>query len=484
MSRKERDIGCREETAERKRKDMELKGKNVLVAGSGVSGVAAAELLKKTGAVVVLLDGNQKLDVETLREEHPVFADAKIFLGDLPDEAAGQIDLAVLSPGVPVDLPMVKELKKRRIPVWGEIELAYQNAKGRIAAITGTNGKTTTTALTGELLAGHFPDVKVVGNIGIPYTSVAAETTEETVTVAEISSFQLETIHTFHPAVTAILNITPDHLDRHHTMECYIEVKESITKNQEPSDVCILNYEDETLRAFGETLKTRVLFFSGKRELAHGLYVKDGVIWYAPGEEACPSGEDGRADAPVRVLATDELLLPGEHNYENVMAAVGIALCFGVPMERISETLRRFRAVEHRIEFVAEKNGVHYYNDSKGTNPDAAIKAVRAMNRPTILIGGGYDKKSDYDKWIDSFDGKVKKLVLIGQTREKIASCARAHGFEEIVLCDTLEEAVGVCAAGASEGDAVLLSPACASWGMFRDYEERGRMFKEFVNAL
>lgn len=463
---------------------MELKGKNVLVAGSGVSGVAAAELLKKTGAVVVLLDGNQKLDVETLRKEHPVFADAKIFLGDLPDEAAGQIDLAVLSPGVPVDLPMVNELKKRRIPVWGEIELAYQNAKGRIAAITGTNGKTTTTALTGELLAGFFPDVKVVGNIGIPYTSVAAETTEETVTVAEISSFQLETIHTFHPAVTAILNITPDHMDRHHTMECYIEVKENITKNQGPSDVCILNYEDEMLRAFGETLKTRVLFFSGKRELAHGLYVKDGVIWYAPGEEACPSGEYSGADAPVRVLATDELLLPGEHNYENVMAAVGIALCFGVPMERISETLRRFRAVEHRIEFVAEKNGVHYYNDSKGTNPDAAIKAVRAMNRPTILIGGGYDKKSDYDDWIESFDGKVKKLVLIGQTREKIASCARAHGFEEIVLCDTLEEAVGVCAAGASEGDAVLLSPACASWGMFRNYEERGRMFKEYVNAL
>ena len=476
---------------------MDIKGKRVLVIGSGVSGVAAAELLKKLCAVVVLLDGNQELDVEACKEKYPVFADAAIYLGDLPDGERGRIDLVVPSPGVPAELPLVQEFMERGIPVWGEIELAYRAAKGRIAAITGTNGKTTTTALTGEILGDYFSDVKVVGNIGIPYTSVAADTTEETVTVAEISSFQLETIHSFHPVISAILNITPDHLNRHHTMECYIAAKESITKNQGPSDLCVLNYEDGVLRAFGEGLKTRVLFFSSKRELSHGLYVKDGVIWYAPGgtgDEALRGKErsaevegepSGAADrAPVRIVATEELTLLGEHNYENVMAATGIALGFGVPTEKIRETLKRFQAVEHRIEYVTEKRGVRYYNDSKGTNPDAAIKAVQAMNRPTLLIGGGYDKESDYDEWIESFQGKIKKLVLIGQTREKIAKCAQAHGFTQVVLCDTLEEAVGICAAEAKEGDAVLLSPACASWGMFRNYEERGRMFKEYVNAL
>ena len=198
--------------------------------------------------------------------------------------------------------------------------------------------------------------------------------------------------------------------------------------------------------------------------------------------EGEPSGAADRA--PVRIVATEELTLLGEHNYENVMAATGIALGFGVPTEKIRETLKRFQAVEHRIEYVTEKRGVRYYNDSKGTNPDAAIKAVQAMNRPTLLIGGGYDKESDYDEWIESFQGKIKKLVLIGQTREKIAKCAQAHGFTQVVLCDTLEEAVGICAAEAKEGDAVLLSPACACWGMFRNYEERGRMFKEYVNAL
>lgn len=451
---------------------LDLTGKKVLVVGSGISGVAAAELLKKKGNEVILFDGNKELDVEALQKKAPVFADTEIILGELSDADLERVDLAVLSPGVPTDIPMVEAMREKNIPIWGEIELAYYFAKGPVAAITGTNGKTTTTALTGEIMANYFKDVKVVGNIGIPYTSVAADTTEETVTVAEISSFQLETIHEFHPKVSAILNITPDHLNRHHTMECYIQTKESITKNQQPDEVCVLNYEDTVLRSFGAKAGCRALFFSSARRLDTGLYLEGESICYA---------KNGKAE---KVIDVNELNILGLHNYENVMAATGIALCMGVPMEKIRETLKVFQAVEHRIEYVTEINGVRYYNDSKGTNPDAAIKGIQAMNRPTYLIGGGYDKQSEYDEWIESFDGKVKKLVLIGQTREKIAECAKAHSFLDVVLCDSLEEAIDVCYQNAKSGEAVLLSPACASWGMFKNYEERGRIFKEYVRSL
>lgn len=451
---------------------MDLKGKRVLVVGSGVSGVAAAGLLRKKGIETVLFDGNKDLDIEALKKKAPVFSDMEILLGELSEQDMERMDLVVLSPGVPTDIPMVNALREKQIPIWGEIELAYYFGKGRIVAITGTNGKTTTTALTGEILANYYKDVRVVGNIGIPYTSVAADTTEESVIVAEISSFQLETTHAFNPKVSAILNITPDHLNRHHTMECYIETKESITKNQGKDNTCVLNYEDEVLRSFGEQVQTEVLFFSSKRKLEKGLYLEGEEIFYADGRDT------------VKVIHVDELNILGTHNYENVMAATGMALKMGVPMDKIVEVLKRFQAVEHRIEYVTEKRGVKFYNDSKGTNPDAAIKGICAMNRPTLLIGGGYDKASEYDEWIESFGGKVKKLVLIGQTREKIAECAKAHGFFEIVLCDSLQEAIDVCYQNAVEGDAVLLSPACASWGMFQNYEERGRIFKEYVRAL
>lgn len=451
---------------------MDLTGKKVLVVGSGVSGVAAAELLKKKQAVPVLFDGNRKLDICALKEKSPVFSDMEIILGDLEEKDMERMDLVVLSPGVPTDLPMVNALREKQIPIWGEIELAYHFSKGRIVAITGTNGKTTTTALTGEILANYYQDVKVVGNIGIPYTSVAAETKDDTVIVAEISSFQLETTHEFRPQVSAILNITPDHLNRHHTMECYVETKESITKKQDTSETCVLNYEDDILRKFGEHIHTNVLFFSSRRKLKKGLYLDGEEIFYADGMKT------------EKVIHVDELNILGIHNYENVMAATGMALRIGVPMDKIVEALKRFQAVEHRIEYVTEKRGVRFYNDSKGTNPDAAIKGICAMNRPTYLIGGGYDKESAYDEWIESFGGKVKKLVLIGQTKEKIAECAKKHGFMDVALCDTLEEAIDICYANAVSGDAVLLSPACASWGMFANYEERGRIFKEYVRGL
>ncbi len=451
---------------------MNLAEKNVLVVGTGISGIAACELLLKKEIQVTLFDGNKDLDLEKVYEKSEKLRNIPVILGEMSDEQLESFDIAVLSPGVPTDLPMVNKMREKNIAIWGEIELAYAFAKGRLAAITGTNGKTTTTALTGAIMENYYKDVKVVGNIGIPYTSVAADTTEETVTVAEISSFQLETIHAFRPEVSAILNITPDHLNRHHTMECYIRTKEDITRNQIPDDTCVLNYEDEVLRAFGESLSTKVVYFSSKRRLDNGFYLEDGNIYQA---------KDGKSSLVIHV---NELNLLGNHNYENVMAACAITTAFGVPMEKIVEVLKTFTAVEHRIEYVCEKRGVKFYNDSKGTNPDAAIQGIRAMNRPTWLIGGGYDKQSEYDEWIEAFDGKVRGLVLIGQTKEKIAECAKRHGFTDVVLCETFEEAIHYCYDHAVSGEAVLLSPACASWGMFPNYEERGRIFKDIVRGL
>lgn len=451
---------------------MNLAEKNVLVVGTGISGIAACELLLKKEIQVTLFDGNKDLDLEKVYEKSEKLRNIPVILGEMSDEQLESFDIAVLSPGVPTDLPMVNKMREKNIAIWGEIELAYAFAKGRLAAITGTNGKTTTTALTGAIMENYYKDVKVVGNIGIPYTSVAADTTEETVTVAEISSFQLETIHAFRPEVSAILNITPDHLNRHHTMECYIRTKEDITRNQIPDDTCVLNYEDEVLRAFGESLSTKVVYFSSKRRLDNGFYLEDGNIYQA---------KDGKSSLVIHV---HELNLLGNHNYENVMAACAITTAFGVPMEKIVEVLKTFTAVEHRIEYVCEKRGVKFYNDSKGTNPDAAIQGIRAMNRPTWLIGGGYDKQSEYDEWIEAFDGKVRGLVLIGQTKEKIAECAKRHGFTDVVLCETFEEAIHYCYDHAVSGEAVLLSPACASWGMFPNYEERGRIFKDIVRGL
>lgn len=457
-------------------KKMVVKGKKVLVFGTGKSGIGAAVLLRRQGAEVILYDGNSALDPLKIREKLGEYAETEILLGDLPDGVLDTLDLVVLSPGVPTDLPVVCRMRERKIPIWGEVELAYQSGKGKVLAITGTNGKTTTTSLLGKIMKDYCKDVKVVGNIGTPYTSVALETTPDTVTVAEISSFQLETIEEFHPQVSAITNITEDHLNRHHTMEEYIRVKERITENQTMEDLCVLNYEDEVLRAFGEKLekekKVRVVFFSGNRELENGIYWKDGRIWRSAG---------GKKEMVVR---TDELRILGIHNFENVMTAVAMAEDAGVPMESIRKSICAFQGVEHRIEYVCEKDGVVYYNDSKGTNPDAAIKGIQAMNRPTLLIGGGYDKESTYESWIRAFDGKVRYLVLIGATRDKIAETARKEGFTSILMAENLEEAVKICRSKAHPGDAVLLSPACASWDQFESYEQRGDKFKEYVRAL
>lgn len=445
--------------------------KKVLVFGSGISGIGATRLLEAVGKQVVLYDGNTSLDPEKMKAQIGENTKAEIVLGELSDEVIESLEMVVMSPGVPTDLPIVNKMREMGLLISGEIELAYTYGKGDVLAITGTNGKTTTTALLGEIMRNHQDSVFVVGNIGNPYTTEALNMNEKSVAVAEVSSFQLETIHDFRPRVSAILNITPDHLNRHHTMEAYIAAKEDVTKNQTEEDTCVLNYEDEVTREFGKKVKAKVLYFSSQRKLEKGIYLDKGNIVYKDEEE-------------VILCHVDELQLLGTHNYENVMAASAMAAAYGVPFETIRKTIKEFAGVAHRIEFVCEKNGVAYYNDSKGTNPDAAIKGIQAMNRKTYLIGGGYDKDSEYEEWIEAFDGKVNKLVLLGQTREKIAEAARKVGFEDIILVDSLEEAVKVCAELAKEGEAVLLSPACASWGMFKNYEERGDKFKEYVKAL
>ena len=451
---------------------MKLSGKKTLVFGAGISGIGAAELLLGVPTQVILYDGNKDLKEEDIRAKLPESEYLSVILGELSDEVISGLDLVILSPGVPTDLPVVNRLRDAGLKIWGEVELAWACGRGDVLAITGTNGKTTTTSLLGEIMRAWKDEVYVVGNIGTPYTGAAMQMSDQAVTVAEISSFQLETIETFAPKVASILNITPDHLNRHHTMEEYIRVKELITSNQNQEDTCILNYEDEVLKEFGKGLHNQVIYFSSLHKLEKG--------WYLDGENICYS--DGEKETVL--CRTRELNIPGRHNYENVMAAAGMALAYGVPMDVIRSAVKSFKAVEHRIEFVTEKRGVVYYNDSKGTNPDAAIKGIQAMDRPTLLIGGGYDKESSYDEWIQSFDGKVKYLVLIGQTKEKIADAARACGFEDIVFAETLEEAVQFCADHAVSGDAVLLSPACASWGMFPNYEVRGKRFKELVNQL
>ena len=448
--------------------------KSVLVAGTGISGIGAASLLRQVGRNVILYDENDKLDAESVYQKMGSREGVSVAVGELRPETLEQAEYCVLSPGIPVDSPLVLKLRERGIPVWSEIELAFHYSRGRLAGITGTNGKTTTTALVGEIVKNWLgaEHTFVVGNIGIPYTGAALKTREDCVTVAEISSFQLETTLKFHPQVSAILNITPDHLDRHHTMECYEQVKESITKNQTPEDTCVLNFEDERLRRFGQTLRTKVIWFSSRQELERGLFLKDDTIF-------CRRGNG------TEILGrTDEFHLVGVCNYENIMAAAGIAMGLGAPFEVIRRTAKEFRAVEHRIEYTAEKNGVRYYNDSKGTNVDAAVQGVRAMTARTVLIGGGYDKGVEFDDWILSFDGKIKKLLLMGQTREKIAACAKKHGFYDYEFVDSMEEAVKRAAELAEPGEAVLLSPACASWGMFDNYEQRGRIFKELVHKL
>lgn len=443
-----------------------------LIVGAGRSGICSAKMLLGLGKEFVIYDGNKELDIKAVKEKIGTDKSIGFILGDVNEGDFDGIDICVASPGVSLETPVMKEVARAGIPVWSEIELAYRYDKGQVIGITGTNGKTTTTSLVYEIVKAYNEKTLLVGNIEIPYTGLALTSSEDSFTVAEISSFQLETMLTFKPKVSAILNITPDHLDRHKTMENYANIKKSIASNQDENDFCVLNYDDAVLRAFGKTLGCKVVYFSGTSELRDGLYYKDGAIYIA---------EKGNSEL---YLNTVDVNLVGLHNFENIMAAVAMTRSFGVPDDIIKQVTKKFVAVEHRIEFVATKKGVKYYNDSKGTNTDAAIKAIDAMPGATVLIAGGYDKDGEYSEWVSRFPGKVRKLVLIGQTREKIAAACDEIGFKAYCFAEDLEQAVKICSETAQSGDYCLLSPACASWGMFKNYQQRGDMFKQYVMEM
>lgn len=449
--------------------------KKVLVAGCGKSGICASALLARNGEKVILFDENKDIDVQKIYNK---FADVpnreniEVVTGELTDDIIGQCEIMVISPGIPVDKPFVLKIKEAGLEVWSEIELAYRYEKGRVLAITGTNGKTTTTTLVGEIMKAHNPETYVVGNIGIPYTEMADKTTEKSVTVAEISSFQLETIVDFAPRISAILNVTPDHLNRHYTFENYAKCKQDIAKNQDGDNFAVLNYDDPETVKLADKIGAKVIYFSRLEKLSEGVYVdRDDILVNFEGKV-------------TKVLSLKDIKLLGTHNVENVLAAVAMTYFFGVPVETIERVCREFKGVEHRIEYVRTVNGVAYYNDSKGTNPDAAVKGIKAMTTTTLLIGGGYDKGVAFDEWIDAFDAKVRYLVLMGKTADAIELCAKQHGFYSVIRVDTLEEAVEFCYRNAKPGDAVLLSPACASWDMFDSYEQRGNLFKQYVRNL
>ncbi len=444
---------------------MKIQGKTIVI-GGGKSGISSAKLLSRQGLPFAIYDGNADYK---LPEE---LEGTQCFLGEMTEEEMEEFDTVVVSPGVPLEMPLVKSFIDKGKYVIGEIELAYQFAKGKIVGITGTNGKTTTTTLVGEIMKSHYDEVFVVGNIGIPFTDTADQTSENSVTVIELSSFQLETIDSFHADVSAILNLTPDHLNRHLTMERYAECKFKITNGQTKEEICVLNAENEYTRKFAESCPATTVMFSSERKLKNGLYLKDKEIMLV------------RAGYEMPLMNVYDMNLVGKCNAENVMAAIAMGIQMHIPLAKIITTIKNFKAVEHRIEYVATKRGIRFYNDSKGTNPDAAIQGIRAMDTKTCLIGGGYDKEIPFDDWIKAFDGKVKKLVLIGQTAKIIAQTAEKYDFHDYVFADSLEEAIDICYETAEEGEAVLLSPACASWGMFPNYEVRGDIFKDYVRKL
>ena len=451
--------------------------KKILVAGAGISGIDSAKLIARNGGGVILFDENKKgaLTEESVRDrigEEYRDKNIQIVLGEYTDKLADDTYMMVISPGISLEADFAVRYANSGKRIISEIELAWLYEKGTVAAITGTNGKTTTTTLVGEIIKACNPESYVVGNIGMPYTGICDRTTEESDTVAEISSFQLETIETFKPHVSAVLNLTPDHLDRHHTFENYIDAKLRINENQTEYDFCVLNHDDAEIVKRADRIKGHAVYFSATHKVPGGCYLEGGKVILEDNTER------------YEVMDREDFKPLGDHNTENLLAAVAISYYMGADVKTIAKVCGEFKGVPHRIEYVRTFDDVEYYNDSKGTNPDAAIKGIRAMKRPTVLIGGGYDKQIPFDDWIESFDGKVKKLLLIGQTAQIIKDCAFKHGFTEVELLDDLETALNRAREIAKPGDAVLLSPACASWGMFKNYEQRGDMFRDIVNGF
>jgi UDP-N-acetylmuramoylalanine--D-glutamate ligase len=447
---------------------MEVKGKRVLVVGLGKSGAASALFLQKHGARVAVSDAKSP---DQLRNEIPVLLDHGISVetGQHGERTFRDQDLIVVSPGVPYDVPQLVQARSLGIPVIGEVELASRYLKGKIVAITGSNGKTTTTTLAGAILAAGSHKALVGGNIGTPAITFVESATADSWVVLEISSFQLETIESFHPRIAVVLNVTPDHLDRHYTFENYVAAKARIFKNQTAEDSAVLNADSQACGEMASKAKAAVDWFSRLREVDHGAFTRAGrILWRDGGKE-------------VEIMQVSEISLKGTHNLENVLAGVCVGMLAAVAPEQIRQAVSEFRAVEHRLEFVATVRGVDYYNDSKATNVDATMKALESFPGRIHLILGGKDKGSDYSELNALLTERVKRVYIIGAAAAKIESQVRGS---DIVSAGTLEAAVKRASESAVAGDVVLLAPACASFDQFDSYEHRGRVFKELVRQL
>ena len=448
-------------------------GKRVLVVGMARSGVAAAKLLHKAGAKVVI---NDSKTAEQLGDALAPLAGLAIecMLGCPAGECLTGIDAMVISPGIPDTAPFVVKAKEMGVYITGELEMAHQLSSGEMVAITGTNGKTTTVSLLGEIFRNAGRTTHVVGNIGYPYSAAGYDSEDGDMFVCEVSSFQMETAETFHPRCAAFTNLTEDHLNRHGTMENYALTKMRMFAQMTETDVAVFNADDPALEPYIGMVKAQVLTFSRKAEVESGAFVRGGVLvtrWQGTEREICPA---------------KDIFIPGPHNLENALCAACMATACGVSAEVIAHTLRTFRGVEHRIEFVRELDGVRYINDSKGTNVDSTIKAVQTMDRPTAIILGGYDKHSDFTPMVKEMLASpfIREAVLIGVTADQIQRQCLENGFTHLHRAETLKAAIDRCRALAEEGWNVLLSPACASFDMFPDYEARGRIFKELVHEL
>lgn len=452
---------------------MELTNKKILLVGMARSGIAAAELLRKHGAIPMLNDRKKEdafgSDLDGLKAIGCEFR-----LGEDPVALLDEADALVISPGIPLQAPVVTAATEKGMPVMGELELAYSLLPGEMVAISGTNGKTTTTTLVGKIFENAGRVTHVAGNIGYPLSAVAMECRKEDISVVEVSSFQLETIHTFHPRVAALLNITEDHLNRHGTMQEYIRLKKRLFENQTAEDVAVLNMDDAELMKMVPDFKGQVAFFSRTQKVENGAFVEDGkIVWQWKGAR--------------RVICdADQILIPGPHNLENALAATAMTCAMGIPAPVIRHTLLSFTGVEHRIEKVRVFQGVTYINDSKGTNVDSTIKAVQSMKAPTVILLGGYDKHTDFMPLCREMVASdyIDQAVVLGETSRQIREQLEEAGFTKITKAYSMEDAVNKARSLAVSGGNVLLSPACASFDMFRDYEQRGEIFKQIVNNL
>lgn len=449
---------------------MDIKNKNILIIGLGISGVSTAMAIDKLGANIFISDSKNKEDlIEYINELNDI--EVKYLLENENIDLEN-LDLAIKSPGVPFDIELIEKLNEKDIEVITDIELSYRLCENDFITITGTNGKTTTTALTGEIFKNAKRPHHIAGNIGVGVLWKTVNSNEEDIFIVEASSFQLENTVSFKPKISLITNITPDHLNWHKTFENYIASKKKIFKNQDNNDYTILNYDDKLLRNVENETNGNVIFFSSTEVLDQGI---------------CIENEDiviNTLDKKIKVISKDELRMPGKHNLENALASIAIAFAMDIDLNIVRETLKEFEGVEHRLEFVEELKGVKFYNDSKGTNPDASIKAINAIDKPIILIAGGMDKGGGFEEFIDSFDDKVKALVLLGETSEKLKQTALDKGFIKTYMVENIDDAVKKSFEISESGDNILLSPACASWDMFKSYEERGDEFKESVYNL